>query len=97
MTVFRRDGLRAAQLDEMRRTAPFDRMPEAGYGLGLIHLPTSCGKEVWGHGGSIPGFETRNGVTADGLAVTVTVNQLPTSEENAELVQRAFDASVCSG
>ncbi|MFI2473852.1 serine hydrolase domain-containing protein [Nocardia xishanensis] len=89
--------LPAAQLDEMRRTVPFDRMPEAGYGLGLIHLPTSCGKEVWGHGGSIPGFETRNGVTADGLAVTITVNQLPTSEENAELVQRAFDAAVCSG
>ncbi|MEV0034118.1 serine hydrolase domain-containing protein [Nocardia sp. NPDC050793] len=88
--------LPAAQLDEVRRTVPFDRMPEAGYGLGLIHLPNSCGKEVWGHGGSIPGFETRTGVTDDGLAVTLTVNQLPTSEENAELVQRAFDAAICS-
>ncbi|WP_067842739.1 serine hydrolase domain-containing protein [Nocardia lijiangensis] len=87
--------LPAAQLDEMRRTVPFDRMPEAGYGLGLIHLPNSCGKDVWGHGGSIPGFETRNGVTADGHAVTITVNQLPTSEENAVLVQQAFDTAVC--
>ncbi|TQM29199.1 serine hydrolase domain-containing protein [Nocardia bhagyanarayanae] len=88
--------LPAAQLDEMRRTVPFDRMPGAGYGLGLIQLPSSCGKEVWGHGGSIPGFGTRNGVTADGHAVTVIVNQLPTSEENAVLVQQAFDAAVCA-
>ncbi|MEV0297855.1 serine hydrolase domain-containing protein [Nocardia sp. NPDC050710] len=86
-----------AQLTEMRRTVPFDRMPGAGYGLGLIRLPVSCGKEVWGHGGSIPGFETRNGVASDGTAVTLTVNQLPTSQQAADAVQTAFDAAVCTG
>ncbi|MFI6167584.1 serine hydrolase domain-containing protein [Nocardia sp. NPDC051052] len=88
--------LAPAQLAEMKRTVPFDRMPGADYGLALIHHTTPCGKEVWGHGGSIPGFETRNGVIADGTAVTVTVNQLPTSEETAETVTAVLDAALCS-
>ncbi|MEV6557376.1 serine hydrolase domain-containing protein [Nocardia sp. NPDC051756] len=88
--------LAPAQLAEMQRTVPFDRMPGAGYGLALIQRTTPCGKQVWGHGGSIPGFETRNGVTADGTAVTVTVNQLPTSEETADAVTRVLDAALCS-
>ncbi|PXX63337.1 D-alanyl-D-alanine carboxypeptidase [Nocardia tenerifensis] len=85
-----------AQLAEMKRTVPFDRMPGADYGLALIHRTTSCGKEVWGHGGSIPGFETRNGVTAEGTAVTVTVNQLPTSDESDEAVNRLLDTALCA-
>ncbi|WP_405167646.1 beta-lactamase family protein [Nocardia sp. NBC_01499] len=85
-----------AQLAEMQRTVPFDRMPGAEYGLALIHRTTPCGKQVWGHGGSIPGFETRNGVTADGTAVTVTVNQLPTTEETANAVEGVLDAALCA-
>ncbi|WP_280340371.1 serine hydrolase domain-containing protein [Nocardia neocaledoniensis] len=85
-----------AQLAEMRRTVPFDRMPGADYGLALIHRTTPCGKEVWGHGGSIPGFETRNGVTADGTAVTVTVNQLPTTEQAAQAVDGVLNAALCA-
>lgn len=84
------------QLAEMKRTVPFDRMPGADYGLALIHRTAPCGKEVWGHGGSIPGFETRNGVTADGTAVTVTVNQLPTTEEEADAVLGVLDAALCT-
>ncbi|APE36271.1 serine hydrolase [Nocardia mangyaensis] len=85
-----------AQLAEMQRTVPFDRMPGADYGLALIHRTAPCGKEVWGHGGSIPGFETRNGVTAEGTAVTVTVNQLPSTEEEAEAVNGVLDAALCA-
>jgi len=88
--------LAPAQLDEMRRTVPFDRMPTAGYGLGLIQRTASCGDQVSGHGGSIPGFGTHTGTTADGVAVTLTVNQLPGSEEQAKLVDQAFDAIVCA-
>lgn len=88
--------LPSAQLAEMKRTVPFDRGPGAGYGLGLIHQPVPCDKEVWGHGGSIPGFETRNGVTADGTAVTVTVNQLPTSEQASDVVEGLLDAALCT-
>lgn len=85
-----------AQLAEMKRTVPFDRMPGADYGLALIHRTAPCGKEVWGHGGSIPGFETRNGVTTDGTAVTVTVNQLPTTEAAADAVGDVLDAALCA-
>ncbi|MGX1804617.1 serine hydrolase domain-containing protein [Nocardia sp. NPDC055321] len=88
--------LPANLLAEMRVTVPFDRMPGAGYGLGLIRQPVSCGAEVWGHGGSIPGFETRNGVTAAGTAVTVIVNQLPVSEAQADKVTAALDTALCS-
>ncbi|MFI9405984.1 serine hydrolase domain-containing protein [Nocardia sp. NPDC052316] len=85
-----------AQLAEMQRTVPFDRMPGADYGLALIHRTAPCGKQVWGHGGSIPGFETRNGVTAEGTAVTVTVNQLPATEEEADAVTGVLDAALCA-
>ncbi|UGT57023.1 serine hydrolase domain-containing protein [Nocardia asteroides] len=85
-----------AQLAEMQRPVPFDRMPGAGYGLALIQRTTSCGTQVWGHGGSIPGFETRNAVTAEGTAVTVTVNQLPTTEAQAGAVDKLLDAALCA-
>ncbi|MFD0361842.1 serine hydrolase domain-containing protein [Nocardia sp. GCM10030253] len=89
--------LPAAQLAEMQRTVPFDREPGAGYGLGLIHRPVPCGKEVWGHGGSIPGFEVRTGVAADGTAVTVTSNQLPTSRAAFDAVEKVFEIAICGG
>ncbi|MFC9994655.1 serine hydrolase domain-containing protein [Nocardia sp. NPDC127526] len=87
--------LPAAELEQMKRTVPFDREARNSYGLGLIRQNVSCGKEVWGHGGSIPGFGTHTGVAADGTAVALTVNQLPTSEATAEVVDRAFDAAFC--
>ncbi|WP_157101450.1 serine hydrolase domain-containing protein [Nocardia shimofusensis] len=49
-----------------------------------------------GNDGSIPGFETRNGVRADGTAVTVTVNQLPTTEEETDAVLGVLDAALCT-
>lgn len=88
--------LQEAELAEMKRTVPIDRIPGGGYGLGLIRQPSSCGKEIWGHGGSIPGFETRTGVTTDKKAIIVTVNQLPTSEAQYAVAERAFDAVVCA-
>ncbi|MFD6398356.1 serine hydrolase domain-containing protein [Nocardia sp. NPDC060249] len=88
--------LPAAQLEQMRRTVTFDRMPSAGYGLGLVEQTTSCGKKTVAHGGSIPGFDTRTGVTADGVAVTLTVNELPKSKDQAEVVEKAFDTVVCA-
>ncbi|WP_158892647.1 serine hydrolase domain-containing protein [Amycolatopsis anabasis] len=88
--------LPAAQLAEMKRTVPAD-VPIAGarYGLGLIDIPLSCGGRFWGHGGSIDGFRTRGGVTADGRAVNVAVNQLPTTEQGDTDVMRAVDTALC--
>ncbi|MFE1596607.1 serine hydrolase domain-containing protein [Nocardia sp. NPDC058705] len=85
-----------AQLEQMRQTVPFDRMPSAGYGLGLVEQTTSCGKKTFAHGGSIPGFDTRTGVTAEGVAVTLTVNELPTSADESKIIEQAFDTVVCA-
>ncbi|WP_067531957.1 serine hydrolase domain-containing protein [Nocardia crassostreae] len=87
--------LPAAQLEQMKQTVPFDRKPGSPYGLGLVRHNVSCGKEVWGHGGSIPGFGTSTGVAADGTAVALTVNQLPSSEAADAAVDQAFDAAFC--
>ncbi len=84
----------ATILAEMQHTMPWDR-GEGGYGLGLVDIPVSCGKRVWGHGGSIMGFETRTGVTEDGRAVTATVNQLPRDQEDFDVMSKAFDAALC--
>lgn len=51
--------------------------PEATYGLGLQSYPLSSGGVAWGHGGDIPGTQTRNAVGPDGTAVTIAVTALP--------------------
>lgn len=86
-----------AQLAEMQRTVPAESMsPGFHYGLGLARVPVSCGKEVWGHGGSILGYRTRNGATPDGRAVTVTVNQHPSSDQVKADMLSAVDAALCA-
>ncbi len=51
-------------------TAPAEETfdPGAGYGLGLVRKPLSCGGLFWGHGGSYPGYETRGDATVGGRA-----------------------------
>lgn len=70
--------LEPAQLKEMRTTVPataFDpAWPGIRYGLGLAWVPTSCGG-YWSHGGDIPGYKTRVGVTPDARrSVVVSMN-----------------------
>ncbi|PSL53571.1 D-alanyl-D-alanine carboxypeptidase [Saccharothrix carnea] len=70
--------LRPAQLAEMTKTVRTPGLdpawPGAEYGLGIMWIPNSCGGH-WSHGGDIPGFKTRNGVTADGeRSVVVSIN-----------------------
>ncbi|MGW0463660.1 serine hydrolase domain-containing protein [Streptomyces sp. NPDC003027] len=40
--------------------------PELRYGLGLMQVKLSCGKEVWGHGGGIHGSSSQAVTTRDG-------------------------------
>ncbi|GIM89229.1 D-alanyl-D-alanine carboxypeptidase [Paractinoplanes toevensis] len=71
--------LKPAQLAEMQRTVPASpefqtNWPGVRYGLGLMFVPNPCGGE-WAHGGDIMGFQTRNGVSADGRrSVIVSIN-----------------------
>ena len=95
----------AASLAEMQTTIPIPDEFWAGeqYGLGLVSYPLSCGGVVWGHGGDIQGFETRNAVAEDGRAVTIAVTALPSalaSEEEqviekAQHVNEALDSAFC--
>ncbi|WP_172386984.1 serine hydrolase [Streptomyces sp. MNP-20] len=56
--------LKEPQLKEMQKTTPakYPFPKGAGYGLGLVRTPLSCGGVYWGHGGSMTGYETRGGV-----------------------------------
>lgn len=98
-----------AMITEMQKSVPSDEglWPGAEYGLGLQSYPLSCGGVIWGHGGDIHGFETRNGVAADGTAFTVAVTSLPwgfiamDAEEELttayKAVTDAVDAAFCEG
>ncbi|MFD9793318.1 serine hydrolase [Streptomyces sp. NPDC059070] len=87
--------LPAAQLARMRTTVPADALaPGIRYGLGLTSTPLSCGGVYWGHGGTIPGYRTRGGVTDDGRAANVTVTTIPTSEA-AQHQAEAVDTALC--
>ncbi|MFG1996393.1 serine hydrolase domain-containing protein [Actinoplanes sp. NPDC048988] len=97
--------LKRAQLAEMQRTVATDdnlraRWPGARYGLGIVWADNSCGG-YWSHGGDIPGFMTRNGVTPNGSrSVTVSINtdslkpdpgvQMPTADITTDLVDHAL-------
>ncbi|WP_027660284.1 serine hydrolase domain-containing protein [Salinispora fenicalii] len=87
------DLLRPAELDQMRTTVP--AFPGRGYGLGLMSWDLSCGDRAWGHGGDIPGFTTRGGVTEDGRAVTLAVTAPPATESAAGQVEAAVDGALC--
>ena len=96
-----------ASLAEMKTTVPAgdELWPEATYGLGLQSYPLSCGGVAWGHGGDIPGTQTRNAVGPDGTAVTIAVTALPwavvdmTDEEKLlqqyQIVVDALDETLC--
>ncbi|MEH3033624.1 MAG: serine hydrolase [Aeromicrobium erythreum] len=95
-----------AMLEEMQTTVPStDAWTGARYGLGLMRLPLSCGGFAWGHGGDIPGYETRNAVTPDGRAVTVAVTAMPGSIasspaetlQRTRAVNRVVDRALCAG
>ncbi|WNM49953.1 serine hydrolase domain-containing protein [Kitasatospora sp. CM 4170] len=86
--------LPAAQLAQMRTTVPIGDTG-AGYGLGIISRPLSCGGVYWGHGGDIPGYETRGGVTDGGRAVNVAVTTVPPDAAATKHVDGVVDAALC--
>ncbi|MFJ3723770.1 serine hydrolase domain-containing protein [Streptomyces sp. NPDC090045] len=83
-----------AQLTQMRTTVPLGDTG-AGYGLGLISRPLSCGGVSWGHGGDIAGYETRGGVTDDGRAANIAVTGIPTDEAATQHLESLVDTALC--
>ncbi|WP_242438514.1 serine hydrolase domain-containing protein [Streptomyces sp. CB00455] len=86
--------LPAAQLAQMRTTVPIGDTG-AGYGLGLMSRPLSCGGVYWGHGGDIPGYETRGGITDDGRAANIAVTSVPTDLAATRRVEGVVDRALC--
>ncbi|MEV7006697.1 serine hydrolase domain-containing protein [Streptosporangium sp. NPDC051022] len=89
--------LKPAQLEQMKQTVKMSES-SAGetYGLGLMRFELSCGGYAWGHGGDIPGYEVRNGVTDDGRTATIAVTAMPTGQAAAERVNAALDTALCA-
>ncbi|MFK3983754.1 serine hydrolase domain-containing protein [Micromonospora sp. NPDC050397] len=88
--------LAPAQLAAMRTTVEAPGLwPGARYGLGLSSSPLSCGGVAWGHGGDIPGYETRGGATDDGRAATVAVTALPATDTAHQHVLDVVDTALC--
>lgn len=86
--------LPAAQLAQMRTTVPIGDTG-AGYGLGLLSRPLSCGGVYWGHGGDISGYETRGGVTDDGRAANITVTSIPVDGAATKHLESVVDTALC--
>lgn len=85
-----------AQLAQMRTTVPAPYFgPGARYGLGLVSKPLSCGGVYWGHGGSMTGYETRGGATADGRAANVAVTTQPPDKATMTHVDGVVDTALC--
>lgn len=93
--------LEPAQLAEMKTTVDAGPLPGSAYGLGLLSSELSCGVTVWGHGGDIHGYSTRNGVTEDGrrgvaIAMTALPESLPDPETAALNGIELVDTALCS-
>ncbi|WP_030061215.1 MULTISPECIES: serine hydrolase domain-containing protein [Streptomyces] len=86
--------LPAAQLAQMRTTVPIGDTG-AGAGLGILSRPLSCGGVYWGHGGDIPGYETRGGATDDGRAVNIAVTTVPTDYDVTRHLESVVDTALC--
>lgn len=93
------DLLPEKELKEMQRTVDTagEMWPGAEYGLGIASSPLSCGGRYWGHGGDIPGYETRGGVTENGRAFSVAVTATPgTFQETPEEAEKAHNAVLAT-
>ena len=91
----------------MKKTVDTGGTHGNGYGLGLINYPLSCGGTAWGHGGTIPGYQTYDAVGPDGAAVTIAVTALPQTfvadlhdtaalQEKNQLGLKAVDSLLCN-
>ncbi|WP_210585269.1 serine hydrolase [Streptomyces sp. GESEQ-35] len=94
--------LRPAELKAMKTTVPTPDLdvvwPGAGYGLGLMRIPLSCGGAYYSHPGDFPGYTTRDGVSADGRRVVVLATTgdgaADLSTEHAQ--NKLIDGELCA-
>ena len=87
-----------ALLARMTTTVPADpdRMWQgARYGLGLVSTPLACGGLYWGHGGTVPGYDTAGGIAPGGRRVQLVLNQNIDSEQAYLTMHEAVQTALC--
>ncbi|OJF15151.1 hypothetical protein BG844_06100 [Couchioplanes caeruleus subsp. caeruleus] len=91
--------LRRAEQDEMRRTVPAttfeEDQPGTRYGLGIQWTPLSCGGGYWFHDGDVPGFSTKNGVSADGRTTVVISISTSADTPTHDAAWKLIDNVMC--
>ena len=101
-SIFDGSLLNQASIAEMKKSVPAGEDGDV-YGLGLIGHKLSCGV-AWGHGGTIPGYQTDNAVGPDGTAAVIATTAMPATnakdtaaEESGEkrLGIQALDKALC--
>ena len=101
-SIFDGSLLNQASIAEMKKSVPAGEDGDV-YGLGLIGHKLSCGV-AWGHGGTIPGYQTDNAVGPDGTAAVIATTATPhtnvkdTAAEKAggkRLGVQALDKALC--
>ena len=101
-SIFDGSLLNQASIAEMKKSVPAGEDGDV-YGLGLIGHKLSCGV-AWGHGGTIPGYQTDNAVGPDGAAAVIVTTAMPhtnakegaTKENGGKgLGLQALDKALC--
>ncbi|MFV2174868.1 serine hydrolase domain-containing protein [Actinomadura sp. LOL_016] len=98
--------LRPAQLTQMKDTVEardkWTTEPGARYGLGVYWRPAEgCAEGIWYHGGTMPGYISQAGVTADGsrAAATSATTWRPGDQQGQDAQDRAtvklIDRALC--
>ncbi|MEU1191303.1 serine hydrolase domain-containing protein [Streptomyces sp. NPDC005859] len=94
--------LHPAELAAMKTTVRAPELdpgwPGVRYGLGLMEIPLSCGGTYYSHGGDMPGYTTRNGVSEDGRR-TVVLNATGDGSADSSTQQAAnslIDDELCT-
>ncbi|MDF5756243.1 serine hydrolase domain-containing protein [Spongiactinospora sp. TRM90649] len=67
----------------------------ARYGYGVMSIPLSCGGDLLGHGGDLPGVSVFSGRDRAGRTATVYVTGSAEGESRQRLIA-AFDTALCS-
>jgi D-alanyl-D-alanine carboxypeptidase len=84
-------------MTQMHTTVEAGR-PDRRYGLGIMWIKDSC-DGYWGHGGDVPGTQTRNAVNDDGsrLVVLALTTQFAddTSGPVGERATRLIEDTLC--
>ena len=89
--------LRPQQLRTMETTRPINSGPN-GYGLGLIHVVTSCGR-AWGHNGIVPGYSSWAMSSPDGkrqAIVLATSQAFPNAPDYEAAINSLAQVAFCS-